>query len=80
MTIAFIILGITIIFYLFQEKLRPDIVAILSMMSAPIYFGVLSIKDTFCWFLAIPQLFMITAFIYCRRSNETETGVYILAW
>ena len=74
MTVAFIILGITIILFV-SGKLRPDIVAILSMMSLYI-FGVLSIKDTFAGFSNTTVVMIAALFIVGEAMNRTG----ITAW
>lgn len=69
MTITFIILAITIILFI-SGKLRPDIVAILSMVSLYI-FGVLSVQDTFAGFSNSTVVMIAALFIVGEAMSRT---------
>lgn len=69
MTTVFIILGITIILFV-SGKLRPDVVAILSMISLYV-FGVLSVKDTFAGFSNTTVVMIAALFIVGEAMNRT---------
>lgn len=69
MTITFIILTITIILFI-SGKLRPDVVAILSMISLYV-FGVLNVKDTFAGFSNTTVVMIAALFIVGEAMNRT---------
>ena len=69
MTITFIILAITIILFI-SGKLRPDIVALLSMVSLYI-FGVLTVKETFTGFSNTTVVMIAALFIVGEAMSKT---------
>ncbi len=69
MTITFIILAITIVLFI-SGKLRPDIVAILSMVSLYV-FGVLSVQDTFAGFSNSTVVMIAALFIVGEAMSRT---------
>lgn len=75
MTITFIILAITIVLFI-SGKLRPDVVAILSMVSLYL-FGVLTVKETFLGFSNTTVVMIAALFIVGEAMSRTGVTAWL---
>ena len=75
MTVTFVILTLTILFFI-SGKLRPDIVALLSMLSLYV-FGILTVQEAFSGFSNTTVVMIAGLFVVGEALSRTGVTAWI---